>query len=165
REGIVDPKICVSLLEQVVDGFKVKDAGDIGPWLEEHGKRNGTKPGHFCVVEGEILNMYQSSIRLGSADQLDLENISSVMANLDKSIVDQMFYGEDSTVVTALEPFWKKVKRDGKVVMGDDGKPTMEISAKCIAVFPIVAAPRTVPAITTTEETTEEKEEEDVISL
>lgn len=141
-EGIIKPKKCAGILNQVNDIFKIEDPSQLREWMEENTKVKG----HFAVFTSEIMAMYKTGFRLGDADQQDLENIPNVFLKIDGKVVDQMRYGEDSTVVVACEPYEQKVRKDGKVVMDENKKPVKEITGDCLSVFPIIISPVSVPA-------------------
>lgn len=169
--GVLDAKKCVSLLGQVTSDFRASITGDsesesisIKEWIAAH----GNKKGFFCVIEGELLQMFESGFRLGDADQLDLTDIPSVLIGLDPKFPDQMFYGEDSTVIVACEPYLRTVRERGddnvwRTVLDDNGKPKQEVAANGLAVFPIVAMPKTVakPVVAPPEEKPEEPKAEE----
>jgi len=155
-EGILDPKMCRSLLNQVNTSFKDWDLGDdesrglepgdLKEWLEAHSNKKGRlTPSHFAVMETEIMGVYKSGIRIGNADQQDLTDIPNIFVNLDENIVNQMFYGEGSTILIAIEPFLRKKKVDRKVVMDENNKPVKEVTAECVSIFPVIAMPRAEP--------------------
>lgn len=155
--GILEPKMCRSLLNQVHTSFKDWDLGngetrpldvdDVPEWLESHSDKKGRlTASHFIVLETDILGMYKTGMRLGNADQQDLAEIPSMFVNLDENIINEMYYGEGSTVLAAVEPFMRKQRRDGKVVMDENNKPIMEATGECIAIFPVIAMPKIAPA-------------------
>ena len=170
-KDIFDLKKCAGLLKQVRENFR-SEIEDLETWIADNGKTKGM----FCVVEGEILAMYERGMRIGDADQLDLENIPSINVKLDPKVPDQMYYGEDSTVVIACTPYMRTARTrnaDGKweaakTELGEDKK---EVTADCIAVFPVIAMPKAKekapPPLEKSEfsETPEEKPTEKVIEL
>lgn len=153
--GILEPKKCVSLLGQVTKQFRAsfvenpdpkKRLPTIGDWATTHAR----KKGFYCVAEGELLQMFQSSFLFGDADQLELSGIPSIMIGLDPGTPDQMFYGENSTVVVAFEPYYRaqRERSEGgswKPVLDDKGLPKQELVANGLAIFPIIAMPKSEP--------------------
>jgi hypothetical protein len=102
-------------------------------------------------METEIMGMYKSGMRLGNADRQDITDVPNMFVNLDENIVNNMYYGEGSTVLVAVEPFLRKQKRDGEVVMDENNKPVKEVVGECIAVFPVYAMPVTSPVVAKSE--------------
>jgi len=165
-KGVLDAKKCAGLLNQVRPNFR-SEIAELKSWLDEHSKQTG----HFVVIEGEIMNMYERAVRIGNADQMDLENIPSVLVNLDATIPDHMFYGENSTVIVACHPFERNARvRDesGQWVTDNDelGNPKKEIVANGIAIFPIIAMPKEQPKVPEAEAPpAEEKVEEETSTI
>jgi len=152
-KGILEPIKCISLLGQVTKqfraGFVADEKNDI-PTIEEWTIKHGKKKGFYCVAQAELLQMFQASFLFGDADQLELESIPSIMMSLDPAIPDQMFYGENSTVVAAFEPYFrdKRVRGDDNrwvSVLDTKGKPVQELVANNLAVFPVIAMPKPEP--------------------
>jgi len=173
--GVFDAKRCAGLLNQVKTNFR-SSISALKAWVDEHAR----EAGHFVVVEGEILNMYERSMRIGNADQLDLEDIPSLYINLDPTVPDQMNYGVNSTVIVACNPYERKARErneEGQYVQAVDelGNPKKEIVADALAVFPLIAMPRQIevvpevvtetPATPPASEPEEEPEESTTIEL
>lgn len=150
--GILEPKKCLSLLGQVTKQFRAGFVADVKndiPTIKDWAIKHARKKGFYCVAQAELLQMFQSSFLFGDADQLELGDVPSIMIGLDPAIPDQMFYGENSTVVVAFEPYFRdkrqRVDEKWTLVLGTDGKPEQELVASGLAVFPIIAMPKPEP--------------------
>ena len=164
-EGVLEPKMCRTLLEQVHTSFSKWDTGeidedkdpvlrgldveDIPEWLEAHSNTKGyLTASHFAVIETEIMGMYKTGMRIGNADRQDITDVPNMFVNIDSNIINEMYYGEGSTVLVAIEPFMRKKKdADRKDIMDENNKPVKEAVGECLAVFPVFAMPVKAPVV------------------